>query len=287
MVTYVKHERLWLQSHADLDERWLQSRIAEDPSILGLGELVLLSKELIQPRAGRLDLLLREATSNRRFEVEVQLGRTDESHIITIEYWDLERKRYPQYDHCAVIVAEDITSRFLNVISLFNGFIPLVAIQVAAIRIENQVALTFTKVLDHQILGPVDDDLEEQAPATRAYWEDKSNRETLAVVDSLFALVQEFEPKYELKYNKHFIGLARNGKPDNFLTLQPRKQWVRVGVALPESPEITSTLEQAGLKAEFDPRWRRYVLTVEKSDLPARAGALSAHFKAAYSDWTS
>jgi hypothetical protein len=28
------------------------------------------------------------------------------------------------YEHTAVIVAEDVTSRFLNVISLFNGFIP-------------------------------------------------------------------------------------------------------------------------------------------------------------------
>lgn len=41
--------------------------------------------------------------------------------IRTIEYWDIERKRYPQYEHCAVIIAEDITSRFLNVIQLFNG----------------------------------------------------------------------------------------------------------------------------------------------------------------------
>ena len=50
-----------------------------------------------------------------------QLGKTDESHIIrTIEYWDIERKRYPQYDHTAVIVAEEITSRFLNVIGLFK-----------------------------------------------------------------------------------------------------------------------------------------------------------------------
>ncbi len=60
--------------------------------------------------------------------MEIQLGKTDESHIIrTIEYWDIERKRYPQYDHVAVIVAEDITSRFLSVIGLFNGAIPLVA----------------------------------------------------------------------------------------------------------------------------------------------------------------
>lgn len=59
--------------------------------------------------------------TNGRYEVEVQLGSTDESHIIrTIEYWDIERKRYPQYDHTAVIVAEDITSRCLNVISLIR-----------------------------------------------------------------------------------------------------------------------------------------------------------------------
>ena len=70
------------------------------------------------------DLLLQDADSNRRYEVEVQLGATDESHIIrTIEYWDIERRRYPQYEHTAVIVAEDITSRFLNIISLFNGMI--------------------------------------------------------------------------------------------------------------------------------------------------------------------
>lgn len=46
------------------------------------------------PRAGRLDLLLQETDSTRRYEVEIQLGRTDEAHIIrTIEYWDIERKR--------------------------------------------------------------------------------------------------------------------------------------------------------------------------------------------------
>jgi hypothetical protein len=48
-----------------------------------------------QPRAGRLDLLFQDE-NNRRYCVELQLGKTDESHIIrTIEYWDLEKKRYP------------------------------------------------------------------------------------------------------------------------------------------------------------------------------------------------
>jgi hypothetical protein len=115
----------------------VQDRIAEAPSLLGLGDLVLKDKERIQPRAGRLDLLLQDPDANKRYEVEVQLGKSDEAHIIrTIEYWDIERKRYPQYDHTAVIVAEDITTRFLNVITLFNGSIPLVAIQMKAMKPE-------------------------------------------------------------------------------------------------------------------------------------------------------
>lgn len=56
-LKYAKPERLWLKDHPELDERWLQARIGEDPSLLGLGDIVLKDKERPQPRAGRLDLL--------------------------------------------------------------------------------------------------------------------------------------------------------------------------------------------------------------------------------------
>jgi hypothetical protein len=52
-----------------------------------------------------------------------------------------------------VLVAEDITSRFLNVIGLFNNTIPVVAIQMAALRIGDQVALTFSTVLGELTRG--------------------------------------------------------------------------------------------------------------------------------------
>lgn len=46
----------------------------------------------------------------------------DESHIMrTIEYRDIERQRRPQFEHRAVIVAEQITSRFFNVLRLLNS----------------------------------------------------------------------------------------------------------------------------------------------------------------------
>lgn len=48
-----------MKRHAQFNERWLQERIAEDPSLLGLGaDFVLKYSERPQPHAGRLDLLL-------------------------------------------------------------------------------------------------------------------------------------------------------------------------------------------------------------------------------------
>ena len=47
--------------------------------------------------AGRLDMLLQDEDGTARYEVELQLGASDEAHIIrTIEYWDLERAHIPQ-----------------------------------------------------------------------------------------------------------------------------------------------------------------------------------------------
>jgi hypothetical protein len=86
-MNFTRSERISLKLHPTLNESWVQGLIAADPTILGLGDLVLRDKERIQPRAGRLDLLLQDLDTKRRYEVELQLGATDEAHIIrTIEY---------------------------------------------------------------------------------------------------------------------------------------------------------------------------------------------------------
>ena len=126
MSAIVKPERIILKAHAEYTEKWVQARIAEDPKDPRLGDLVLLQQERLQPSGGRLDLLFQDADTKRRYEVELQLGSTDETHIIrTLEYWDIERKRYPQYDHCAVLIAEDVTSRFQNIVSSFQWVNPV------------------------------------------------------------------------------------------------------------------------------------------------------------------
>jgi predicted transport protein len=247
-MTLMKLEPVTLGS-VDVTEKMVQKQIADDPSILGLGELELIDVERIQSRAGRLDLLLRDPETLKRYEVELQLGATDESHIIrAVEYWDIERKRYPQYKHTAVIVAEDITSRFLNVIQLFNGTIPLVALKMSAYKVGNDVALTFVKVLDEVSLGLVDEDEPVTGPATRESWEEKANPQTLKDTDELFKLVREVQPKATLKYNKHYIGIDIDGTSRNFVSFVPKKQRVVIRVKLPElNDEAKVKLDDANI----------------------------------------
>ena len=88
---------------AGFDEYWLQTQIFENPELLGLGEsLMSIEREKRQSSGGKLDILMQDPDDNNSlYEIEIMLGETDPSHIIrTLEYWDLERKRYPQRQHC-------------------------------------------------------------------------------------------------------------------------------------------------------------------------------------------
>lgn len=283
-LKFIKPERVWLTNHPEYREAWVQERIAEDPSILGLGDLVLKDKERRQPRGGRLDLLLQDAESNTRYEVEVMLGSTEESHIIrTIEYWDVERKRYPQYDHYAVLAAEDITSRFLNVIGLFNGFIPLIALQMSALRFGDQISLVFTKVVDALGLGMPDEDEEVQAVTDRTYWENRGTKETVALADEMLELVKTFAPELELKYNKFYIGLAKGGQPNNFAIFRAKKNSFRTEIRLASSPEIDQQLEAAGIDVmDYDARWGHYRLRLTKNDIKKHPDLLLKLLKMSY-----
>lgn len=276
-LKFIKPERVSLSNHPEFREKWVQDRIAEDPSILGLGDLVLKDKERSQPRAGRLDLLFQDTELTTRYEVEIMLGSTDESHLIrVIEYWDVERKRYPQYDHYAVIVAEDITSRFLNVIGLFNGFIPLIALQMTALKFGDQISLLFTKVVDAVSLGLDEEAEEAQATADRNFWEtERGTKETVGLADNMLDLVRTFAPQLELKYNKYYIGLAKDGQPNNFAIFFPKKVGFHTNIYLKSSPQIDQELSSAGIDVmDYDKRDGAYRLRLTKSDIKQHSDLL-------------
>lgn len=246
-LSYIKPEKLDLKKHPDFDERWVQKLIEDDPSILGLpGELEVRRTEKRLPGRGRLDLLLVDPETNRRYELELQLGPTDESHIIrTIEYWDLERRRYAEYEHCAVLVAESITDRFFNVISLFREAVPIFAIQMSGLKIGNQIAVHFTKILDP--LADRDEDDEDRAPTIdRNEWVRRVGDEIVSIVDSCTEMLRRIDPSITISYRRDFIGASVDDRVTNLVKFYPKKRFVRVAPKVPPD-EWRSRLEDAGL----------------------------------------
>jgi len=174
---------------AKLDEYWLQDQIYENPTCLGLGDLESVSKEKLQSSGGRLDILLKNPEDDSMYEVEVMLGETDESHIIrTIEYWDNEKRRWPQRQHYAVLVAESVTRRFFNVIQLLSHSIPIIAVQVNMIESGGQKSLHFSKVLDTYEEPEIDDGeiYDETYWNKKAIWTIEAARTLLDCVGDMF-----------------------------------------------------------------------------------------------------
>lgn len=269
-MQHIKLKTISLRNHPTLNEKWLQNVISDDPTILGLGDVIVKDKERIHRGLGRLDLLLQDAEGHGRYEVEIQLGSTDESHIIrTLEYWDIEKRKYPQYDHVGVIIAEDITSRFLNVISLFNGFIPLMAIQVTAIETPEGIGLQFTKVLDTVRLGYLDDDEETSEPTDRTYWETKrGTKQTVSMADGVCEIARTFAPSAQLNYNKHYIGFSVDGRTLNFAVLRARRSALNVEIKLPQTDEIDKAIADSNLDIlDYDKRWGAYRIKLTKKDI--------------------
>ena len=236
-----------------LDEKWLQAEILKDTSILGLGELEVLSRERRQPQGGKIDFLMYSQEEETYYEVEVMLGALDESHIIrTIEYWDVERQRRPSAEHRAVIVAEKITSRFFNVLRLLNRSVPMIAVQLEAFKVnESSIVLHAVTVLDIAEESPEAYVAEEAEATDRKYWEQRRDPASLLVMDKIIAALKSFGVEERVSYNKHHIALGSSG--NNFCWFHPRKTVGFCHTEFKLTPETRdehlSKLQKAGIDA--------------------------------------
>ncbi|HXN99405.1 MAG TPA: hypothetical protein VN881_10060 [Candidatus Acidoferrales bacterium] len=238
---------------AGITESWLERHIETDPTILRLGDVTMIQRQRRQEKAGRLDLLLEDDSGDKRYEVELMLGSTDESHLVrTIEYWDIERRKWPGYEHCAVLIAEDVITRFLNVISLFSGSVPFVVIQVNALQVDGKLVLNFVKVLDSRSLR-TDEATELKEKATdRAYWVSLASPATVELAEKCIAIINEVAtvPR-KPSYNKYYIGLNDGVRPGNFVTFKPRKSFLRLKFEALTTTEIwIKRLQDIGLESD-------------------------------------
>ncbi len=201
------------------DEYWLQDQIYNNPNFLGLGELDAIDKERQQATGGRLDVLLKNPEDDSMYEVEVMLGETDESHIIrTIEYWDNEKRKWPQRQHYAVLVAESITRRFFNVIQLLSYSIPIIAIQSNIVEVNGQKSLNFVKILD--TFEEIDDGSSINSETfDEKYWHSKAHW-VLETANLLQTELSEVLGVTALNFTKHYIAITSHN--NNYFSLHKR-----------------------------------------------------------------
>lgn len=198
------------------DEYWLQNLIYADPSILGLGSLIPVSKERKQSVGGRLDILLKDPEDDSMFEVEAMLGATDPSHIIrSVEYWDNEKRRYPQRQHFSVLVAESFDRRYFNVVQILSLNIPMLAIQVDLLDVGGQHILNFTKILD--IYEEPEEDVGVEPVVNETNWSKNANW-TLEAAKEFMKILSESEAGLSLSYLQGYIKIAKNGRSIYWLT---------------------------------------------------------------------
>lgn len=247
---------------AGLDEYWLQDQIYENPACLGLGDLDAIAKERRQSSGGRLDVLLKDPEDDTMYEVEIMLGETDESHIIrTIEYWDNERRRWPQRQHFAVLVAEHINRRFFNVIHLLSHSIPMIAIQASLIEVRGQKSLFLTKVLD--TYEEVDDGTSvDDRNYNREYWQ-KRSRWTLEAADSLLSIVSDTLPSPTLGFLKYYVAIA-SGRSNYFLLHKRSGDKSLLVFRLPTTKhdEVAALLDSKNIPYIRKPK--RFLLNIDK-----------------------
>jgi hypothetical protein len=174
------------------------------------------------------------------------------------------------------------------VVALFNGMIPLIALQMQALRVGEHTTLVFTKVMDELSRGLVDEDEDaEAAPTDRAYWEKRGTKATVQLADELLGIAREIDPSLELKYNKFYIGLSKEGQPFNFIVFRPRKSTVNLEVKLPRADEIDAKIDQAGIEAlEYATRWGAYRLSLHGNELTKHRDLLKSLMHAAYQNRT-
>ena len=247
---------------AGKDEYWLQDQICDNPNYLGLGELETIDRERKQSSGGRLDVLLKDPADDTMYEVEIMLGETDETHIIrTIEYWDNERRRWPQRQHFAVLVAEHINRRFFNVIHLLSNNIPIIAIQASLIEFHGKQTLFFSKILD--TFEEIDDGSgDNNIKTTREDWEKKS-KWTLETMDYLLKLFSNIYEGASLNYVQSYISILYSGNNHFWLRKRSQKKSLMGFRKRDETKDkIIELLDES--KISFTEKRKLFELTIDK-----------------------
>ncbi len=86
----------------------------------------------------------------------------------------------------------------------------------------------------------------------------------LKCVDTIINDVSQYASGFELKYNRAYIGLSKNGITSNFIFFRPKKNYVYLYSKCEETPERSDTLDNTDLEWIYSTRSRGYRIKINK-----------------------
>jgi hypothetical protein len=262
METEIKIGKKIYIRNAGKDEYWLQDVIYDNPKILGLGNLIAVNKEKKQSNGGRLDILLKDPTDNSMYEVEVMLGETDPSHIIrAIEYWDNEKRKFPQRQHFCVLVAESFDRRYFNVIQLMSLNIPMIAVQADLLQVNNEKILNFTKIID--IYSEPEEDESEIKQVNESTWNNDSPW-TNSNAKALHEILKGKHDRINFRYTQSYISINIDGRNDYWLCkrMKPTSALFFSVKDEEKAESIKKILEEKEIEYTYN-RYKEFMLSVD------------------------
>jgi hypothetical protein len=131
-------------------------------------------------------------------------------------------------------------------------------------------------------LGP--DESGPPPPATdRDYWEKKASKATVQLADELLGIAREIDKDLEPSYNKHYIGIYKNGQAINFCIFRPKKNDINLKAWVERSDEIDNEIKKTGIEElTYDARTGAYRLALQKDDITKHHDFLKSLMLTAY-----
>lgn len=128
-----------------------------------------------------------------------------------------------------------------------NRSIPIIAIQINALKLDNKIVLNFTTVLD-VYEEPEDEEKLAGEEVGRQYWVKKANAQSIEIMDQIIKTAQEIYPSSKVTYNKHHVALGTTRQ--NYMWFHPRKSpynYIEIKLAKEYIEEAKSILEAIGI----------------------------------------
>ena len=99
-------------------------------------------------------------------------------------------------------------------------------------------------------------------------------------------MLRTIDPSLELKYNKFYIGLAKDGQPNNFVLFRAKKENLRVELRLDQSEEVRRELDEASLDLmDYDNHSGRYRIRLTPGQVSNHKSFLTKLLRLSYEQY--